>query len=130
MNEKAKVQNSVRWKYKFYKGILLYCNTEGIFILERLHLVNKIGQQIYLSIGEQEGGTPSHHHYLVSWLWQILISQILMPSYVQMNRYFSKSRDPIAMTLLDPREEFSFLTTVKKENDLCVLIFRIRVSDL
>ena len=53
-----------------------------------------------------------------------------MPSDVQMNRYFSKSCDPIVMTLLDPGEEFSFLTTVKKENDLCVLIFRIRVSDL
>ena len=37
------------------------------------------------------GFTPSHHHYFVTWwLWQILISQILMHSDVQMSRYFSR----------------------------------------
>ena len=50
-------------------------------------------------------GTPSHHHYLVLCLWQILISQILIQSDVQMSRYFSKSHDPIVMKLLTPREK-------------------------
>ena len=36
------------------------------------------------------GGTPSHHHYLVTLLWQVLISQMLIHLDVQMNRYFSK----------------------------------------
>ena len=38
-------------------------------------------------------------------LWQILISQILIHSDVQMSRYFSKSHDPIVMKLLVPGEE-------------------------
>ena len=93
------------------------------FILERLHLVNKIGQQVYLWRGQQEGGTPSHHHYLVTWLWQILISQILMHSDVQMNRYFSEPCDPTVMTLLAPGKEFSFVTTVKKKIKIYVSLF-------
>ena len=50
-------------------------------------------------------GTFSRHHYLVTWIWQILISQILIHSYVQMTRYFSKSHDPMVMTLLAPGEK-------------------------
>ena len=36
------------------------------------------------------GDTPSPHHYFVKWLWQILISEILIQSDVQMSRYFLK----------------------------------------
>ena len=43
----------------------------------------------YLHSGEASVG-PSHHHYFVMWLWQILISQILIHSDVQISRYFSK----------------------------------------
>ena len=64
--EKVKVQNSVGLKYKFYMTILKvssFCRG------------NKIGQQVYLWRKEQQGGTRSHHHYFVTWLfWQILIS--------------------------------------------------------
>ena len=59
----------------------------------------------YTSEEENSRGTLSHHHYLVTWLWQILISQILIHSYVQMRRCFSKSHDPIVVTLLAPGEE-------------------------
>ena len=86
-------------------------------------MVNKIGQQVYLWRGEHEGGTPSHHHYLVTWLWQILISQILMHSDVQMNRYFSEPCDSTVMTLLAPGKEFSFVTTVKKKIKIYVSLF-------
>ena len=40
------------------------------------------------------GGTPSHHHCFAMWLWQIFMSQILIHSDVQMNRYFSKVARP------------------------------------
>ena len=59
----------------------------------------------YTSEEENSRGTLSHHHYLVMWLWQILISQILIHSYVQMSRCFSKSHYPIVMMLLAPGEE-------------------------
>ena len=51
------------------------------------------------------GSTPFHHQYLVTWLWKILIYQILIYSDVQMSRYFSKSCDPVVMMLLAPGEE-------------------------
>ena len=59
----------------------------------------------YNSKEENSRGTLSHHHYLVRWIWQMLISQILIHSYVQMSRYFSKSHDPTVMNLLAPGEE-------------------------
>ena len=43
--------------------------------------------------------------YLVMWLWQILIPQILIHSDVQMSRYFSKSHDPIMLMLQALGEE-------------------------
>ena len=34
------------------------------------------------------GCTPSHHHYFVTWFWQVLIFQIIIHSDVQMSSYF------------------------------------------
>ena len=92
--EKVKVQNSVGLKYKFYKAILKISSFWRGFSQSR-----KFDSR-YTSEEENSRGTLSHHHYLVMWLWQILISQILIHSYVQMSRYFSKSHDPIGMALL------------------------------
>ena len=128
----------------------------------------------YISCGVEEensrGSTTFHHQYLVTWIWKILISQILIYSDVQMSRYFSKSCDPVVIMLLAPGEEChldscpksctypslvtidppevktfsillyknncpmlfctftfdnsSFLTTVKKKNVLCILVFK------
>ena len=97
--EKVKVQNSVGLKYKFYKAILKASSFWRGFSQSR-----KLDSR-YTSEQENSRGTLSHHHYLVMWLWQILISQILIHSYVQMSRYFWKSRDPIVMTLLAPGDE-------------------------
>ena len=97
--EKLKVQNSVGLKYKFYKAILKASSFWRGFSQSR-----KLDSR-YTSEQENSRGTLSHHHYLVMWLWQILISQILIHSYVQMSRYFSKSCDPIVMTLLAPGDE-------------------------
>ena len=119
MNEKAKVQNSVRWKYKFYK----FHSGEASF-----------GQQNWTAGIPLRRTAGGRHSFPSSLLGQVTLTNtyisILISSNVQMDRYFSKSLDPIVMTLLAPGEKFSFLTTVKKENDLCVLIFRKRVSDL
>ena len=52
------------------------------------------------------GGTPSCHHYFVMWLWEILISQILIYSDVQMSiGIFQKLHDSIAITLLATGDE-------------------------
>ena len=82
--EKVKVQNNVRLKYKFYKAMLKYLHSGEA----------SVGQQNW-TVGiplrkRTAGGTPSHHHYLVTLLWQVLISQMLIHLDVQMNRYFSK----------------------------------------
>ena len=81
--EKAKVQNSVGLKYKFYKAMLKVSSFREA----------SVGQQnwtagIPLKKRTAEG-TPSHHHYFAMWLWKILKSQILIQSDVQMSRYFS-----------------------------------------
>ena len=51
------------------------------------------------------GVTPSHAHYFVTWLWQILISEILIHSDVKMSWYFSKFASPYYDGILAPGEE-------------------------
>ena len=97
--EKVKVHNSAGLKYKFYKAILKVSS-----FWRGLSQSRKLDSR-YISDKENSRGTFSHHHYLVTWIWQILISQILIHSYVQMTRYFSKSHDPMVMTLLAPGEK-------------------------
>ena len=81
---KVKVQNSVGLKYKFYKQCWRYPHSGQV----------SVGQQnwtIAIPLKKRTaGGTPSYHHYFVTWLWQILISQILIHWDVQMSMYFSK----------------------------------------
>ena len=51
------------------------------------------------------GATPSHDHYFVTWLSQILISEILIHSDVKMSWYFSKVASPYYDGILAPGEE-------------------------
>ena len=51
------------------------------------------------------GATPSHDHYFVTWLSQILISEILIHPDVKMSWYFSKVASPYYDGILAPGEE-------------------------
>ena len=96
---KVKVQNSVGLKYKFYKQCWRYPHSGQV----------SVGQQnwtIAIPLKKRTaGGTPSYHHYFVTWLWQILISQILIHSEVQISWYFSKVSWPYYDGILAPGEE-------------------------
>ena len=93
-----KVKNGVGLKYKFYKAIMKVSSFWRGFSWSK-KLDNRYTSK------ENRRGTPFHHHYLVTCLWQILKSQILIHSDVQMSRYFSKSHEPIVMKLLALGEE-------------------------
>ena len=94
--EKVKVQNSVELKYKFYKAMLKISSFWKGFSQstkldsrytseEERHSFWGIPAVQFCWLTE---GTPSHHNYFVTWLWQKLMSQIVIHSDVKMSRYF------------------------------------------
>ena len=94
------MQNSVGLKYKFYKS-----NVEGIFVQERLQSVNKIGQQVYLWRGEQQGALLP---VIITLSCDFEKYSCLKYSYTQMCRWvgiFQKLHDSIAITLLATGDE-------------------------
>ena len=105
--EKLKLQNCARLKYKFFKALLKVSS-----FCERLHLVNKIGQQVYLWRREQQEGTPSHSHYfLKSFTFPTLVTiDPLKVKIISILLYKNNNRPMLFCTFTI--DSSSFLTTV------------------
>ena len=106
-NLKSKSYRTARLKYKFFKA-LLKVSSFG----ERLQLVNKIGQQVYLWRREQQGGTPSQYHYFVkSFTYPTLVTiDPLKVKIISILLYENHNRPMLFCTFTI--DSSSFLTTV------------------